>query len=458
MDAAHSLAQHVAGIRFEDIPAGVLKVAKMDILDTLGTAVAATSLAPGCREVVELVKEGGGKEESTIIGFGGRAPSWMAALANGTLAHALEYDECHVTAQIHSGVTVVPASFAIAERLGKVNGKTFLTAVVSGIDLGCRLSVAAPRERSWHATTLFGFFGAATAAGKILGLNGERMQHALGIAYSQAAGNTQASTDGSLTKRVQAGFASKGGVLSALLAEKGITGAINSLEGEFGLYKVYYGGKYNPAPLTSDLGKKFEVSNLSFKPYPSPRGTHASIDATLELVREHDIKPEDVESITVFKSAVGVKVLATPIERKRRPENVVDAQFNIPFTVATAVLKRRVGLSDFLPGALKDPAVLQMAQKVNVQESKEFDPNNFHPGITEIRTRQGKVYTKRVDEPYGNPDHPIPQEHLIQKFMECTSNAIRPLPEKNLKSVIDMIMKLEELEDVSAIVRLLAQG
>ncbi len=456
MDASFALSHNVASLRFEDIPSDVVKVAKMDVLDTLGTALAATTLAPGCREVVDLVMEGAGKAESTILGFGGKVPSWMAALANGTLAHALEYDECHLTAQIHSGVTVLPAAFAVAERVGKVNGKQFLTAVVAGIDLGCRLSVAAPRVRSWHPTTVYGFFGAAAAAGKIIGLNETGIQNALGIAYSQAAGNTQASTDGSLTKRVQAGFASKGGVLSALLAQKGITGATNSLEGEFGLFKVYHQGKYDPAALTADLGKKFEVSNLSFKPYPSPRGTHASIDATLELVKEHNILPSDIESITVFKSQVGVKVLSEPIERKRNPENVVDAQFNIPFTVATAVVKRRVGLKDFLPEALKDPAVLEIARKVNVQFFPEFGATNFHPGITEIKTKSGKVYTRRVNEPYGNPDHPIPEENLIQKFMECASNNIKPLSAQTLDKVVGMIIKLEAVDDVSAIMRLLA--
>ncbi|MBI4334521.1 MAG: MmgE/PrpD family protein [Chloroflexi bacterium] len=455
MDASFAFAHHIASIGFEDIPAGVAKIAKLDVLDTLGCALAATTLAPGCREIVELVEEGKGREESTIIGFGSRAPSWMAALANGTLAHGLEYDECHSTGQIHSGVTTVPAGFAVAERVGKVNGKTFLTAVVVGIDLGCRLSVAAlPRERGFHPTPVYGIFGAAAAASKILGLDESRVQHALGIAYSQAAGNSQAHSDAVLTKRVQAGFAAHSGVLSALLAQKGITGAINSLEGEFGLYRVYHGGKYNPAVLTSGLGKRFEVSNLVFKPYPSPRGTHASIDGTLEIVREHDIQPQDVESITVFKSPVVVKVEGG--ESKRRPENIVDAQFNIPYTVATAAVKRRVGLADFTLEAIRDPAVLQMAQKVHVREFPEFGPNNFHPGITEIRTRDGKVYSRRVDEPYGSPGHPIPEPYMLEKFRECASHAIRPLSEKNLKKVIEMVMNLEEVEDVGAIVRLLA--
>ncbi|MBI4333597.1 MAG: MmgE/PrpD family protein [Chloroflexi bacterium] len=456
MDASFAFARNIANIRFEDIPAEVVAVVKNDVLDTLGTALAGTTLGTGCREVVELVKEGGGKPDSTIIGFGGKVPAWMAALANSTLAYALDFDECHMTGQIHSGATNVPAAFAVAERLGKVDGKRFLTALTVGIDLGGRMSVASyPRARGWHPTTVYGFFATAATASKLLGLSELKVQHALGIAYSQASGHEQGHGEGSDTKKVQAGFASKGGVLSALLAERGITGAINSFEGEFGLYKVYHAGRtYDSAGLTADLGRRFEVSNLSFKPYPSGRGTHASIDATLEIVREHNLRPQDIEKITVFKSAIAVKVEGG--ERKRRPVNALDAQLNVPYTVATAAVKRRVGLTDFTPEGIKDPAVLEMAQKVFVEEFPEFGPNNFHPGITEIRTKDGKMYTKRVNEPFGNPENPMPKEQLVGKFMECASHSVKPLSKATLDRVVEMAMNLEQVDDAGAIIRLLA--
>lgn len=453
-DAANSLARNIANVQFDSIPADVVKVAKRDILDTLGVALAATTLAPGCREVVDLVVEGAGKEESTILGFGGKAPSWMAAFANGTLAHSLGYDDFHESANVHPGVTVVPASFAVAERAGKVSGKDLLTAVVLGIDLGCRLSLAAPKSKGWDPTALYGYFGAAAAASKILGLKEDGIQNALGIAYSQAAGNAQASTDGSLTRRIQAGFASGGGVLSALLAQKGITGATNSLEGEFGLYKVYHQGKYDPAPLTSELGKRFEVSNLSFKPYPSPRGTHAAIDATLELVHEHNLLPQDIEGVTVFKSPGAVEHYVKPLETRPRAMNAMEAQHDIPFTVATAVLKRRVGLRDFLPEAIKDPAVLRMSGRVVVQPYPQFA--TFIPAMVEIRTREGKGYSRRVDEPSGGPNNPVSTERLIQKFADCASYSIMYTSEESLKTVIDMVTNLEDVDDVGAIVRLLS--
>ncbi len=459
MDAANALAHNVANIKFEDIPADVVNVAKMSVLDTLGNAIAAATLDHGCRGVVEFVKEGGGKPESTIIGFGGKVPSWMAAFANCTMAHSLDYDDSNEKAMTHGGATHVPATLAVAERLGKVDGKAFITAVILGMDMAFRISLATPKlPRNWHPTSLYGVFGTAASAGKLLGLNADQIQNALGIAYSQASGNRQAVDDAALTKRLEVGFASMAGILSALLAQKGITGATNSLEGEFGLYKVYHQGKYDPAVITADLGKKFEVSNLMFKPYPSPRGTHAAIDATLEIVGEHNLQPGDIESITVLKSETAAKVLAEPVDRKRRPTNVVDAQFSLPYAVATAVVKRGVGLRDYGPEAIVNPAVLEVAQKVTVKVYPEFNTvkNTFVPGITEIKTKDGKVYSKRVDVPYGSPKNPMPRERLISKFTDCASYAVKPLNKKDLKNLTDMVLDLEHVSDMGDIVRLLA--
>ncbi|MBI4331720.1 MAG: MmgE/PrpD family protein [Chloroflexi bacterium] len=458
MDASHALAQNVVNIKFQDIPAEAVRAAKMSILDTLGTTLAAGTLDDASHPVVDFVKEGGGKPESTIIGFGGQAPAWMAAFANSTMAHALDYDDSHEKAMTHGGIAIVPASFAMAERIGKVSGKAFIAAVVLGQDLAFRVSLATPKEpRDWHPSTVYGIFGVAAAAGKLLGLTVDQVQHALGIAYSQASGNRQAVSDASQTKRLEVGFASMGGILSALLAQKGITGAVNSLEGEFGLYKVYHRGVYDPAVLTSELGKRFEGVNLTFKPYPSGRGSHSSIDATLAMVREHDIKPGDVESITVFKASTPAKVLGEPVERKRRPENVIDAQFSIPYTVACAVVRRRVGLREITPEAIKDPAILDVAQKVSVQANPEFNKfkNTFIPGITEIRTTGGKVYSKRVDVTYGSPENPMPKEVFKQKFTDCASYAVKPLSGADLNKVIEMVMNLENVDDAGAIVRLL---
>ena len=248
-DIAIVLADYVARVRYQDLPAEIVVAAKRDVLDQLGVILAGRS-ALGCNEVVELVKEWGGKGESTIIGRGEKGPSFWAALANSMMGSSLDYDDTYeyeAGKALHPGASVIPACLAIAERKGKVHGKDFITAAVAGIDVTCRLLEATRttmKETGWAFPPLFGYFGAAAGASKILGLGKEGIVNAFGIAYSQAAGNLQCIVDGALTKRMQPAFSASAGVLSALLAARGITGSINTFEGRHGFYKVYLQNKY----------------------------------------------------------------------------------------------------------------------------------------------------------------------------------------------------------------------
>ncbi len=459
MEAALSLAKNAVKVRCEDIPPEILEITKIDILDLLGVTVAGCTL-PGAKEVVELVKEWGGKEESTIVAYGGKVPAYMAAFANGAMAHVADYDDVDDAAVLHAAASVVPASFAIAERVGNVNGKDFITAVTLGLDTVCRMGQA-PRlsqlvQVGWAGTPIFGVFGATIAASKLLGLKEEEVVNALGIAYSQASGGFQSALDGAQRKHAYGAFSAKGGVLAALLAGKGISGAKNSLEGKFGLYNLYYQGEYDPTPLTTDLGKRFFSTNLSFKPYPSCRVTHPYIDAALAIVREHNVRPQDVEEITVFVGG-HAKILCEPLETKQNPPTTVQAQFSIPYTVAAAVTKRKVVLEDFRPDGIKDPATLQIARKVVPQ----FDPSLttkdlIDRGGVEIRVKSGERYSERVDFPYGDPRNPISKEELIQKFRDCVLYSVKPIPKEKVDEVISMITNIEKVKDVSQIVQLLA--
>jgi len=289
-DAAFDLSRNAVNAKFEDLSSDAVEVTKKDIFDTLGTTIAGSTSAGG-KEVVEMGREWGGEPESTIVSFGGKLPSYMAAFINGTMSHALDFDDTHDNAVLHVGPAVVSTSFAVAERMGKVSGKDFMIAVALGIDVMSRMGLATKRpihEGGFMNTPVYGYFGAAVAAGKLLGLNEDQMINAFGIAYAQAAGNVQVNVDDehALTKRLSVGFSAKGGLLSALLAQKGLTGARYSLEGRFGLYNLYQRGEYDRDMLHRGLGKQYEVTNLSFNPYACCRQIHAHIEAALQL--KHD--------------------------------------------------------------------------------------------------------------------------------------------------------------------------
>lgn len=455
MDAAIAFAQLATKLNYEDLPGPAIEVTKRDILDTLGTTLAGTK-GEGAAELVDLARELGGKPESSIINCGIKVPSPMAAVVNGFIARSVDYDDTYEAAVLHAGATVISAAFACAERRGSISGKEFITAVALGVDMICRMGLAKQEGRSagWTGTPLYGYFGSALASARILGLNEEQTINALGIAYGQAAGTLQSVRERALTKNLDVGCAARGGVFSALAAQKGITGAHNSLEGDLGLFKVYHRGNYDPEQLTDELGERFEVANLSFKPYPCARPTHPFIDLALALSKEHKIRPEDVEEVIGY---IGHEphLEFHPLDEKQNPKTITDAQFSIPYCVAVALIKGAVVLDDFTEPAVKDPAVIALAHKVVPKlDTSLFQLKASPPARLEIKTKKG-TYSKRIDYAYGHPKNPMTMESLIRKFRDCAAHAKKLLPEANISLVIDMVTRLEDVGNVADVIRLL---
>ncbi len=456
MNTELELARFVIDTKYQDLPEEVIKATKRDILDTIGVGLGGSS-APGIAQVIEYAKEMGGKESSTILAFGIKVPPAIAALVNGTMCHALDYDDTHDRAVLHTGVVIVPAAFAVADYIGGVSGKDLITAITLGTDIHCRLGLATKLWIGWMLTPLYGYFGASAAASKVLGLDGEGILNGFGIAYSQAAGNTEMIINGALTKRLQAGFAASGGVISSLLASKGITGAKNSLEGRDGIFNLYQRGEYDAAPLTDELGKRFEITNLSFKPYPCCRFNHSSIDAALEIAAKGDIIPEQIEEVKVGVSSAGYVNNCEPIEVKRKPRTLVDAQFSTPYTVACALVKRRVGTKEFSEESLSDPIVLDVASRVNPFIDTEVDKEagrGIAPTKMEVLLRTGEIYSAKVKLPKGHPQNQMSEREFEAKFRSCAHSmgglVTRPL----VNELIDLLRNLEQLDDVRKITRL----
>jgi 2-methylcitrate dehydratase PrpD len=457
LDASIVLANHLVNTEYENLPSKVIEATKRDVLDTLGVAVAGSN-ALGGREILALVREWGGKEESTVIMHNLKVPSPYAALVNATMAHALDFDDAHEIFILHAGVTTIPAAFAAAERVGKVSGKNFINAISLGIDVICRLGEASnknPSELGFMYTSLYGIFGAAAAAGKILGLDEQQMVNAFGIAYSQASGNFQCIADGALTKRMQAGFAASSGLSSALLASKGLTGARNSFEGVKGLFQVYHHGDYNPQPLTANLGKHFGITDLSFKPYPCCRNCHPFIDATLTLVNEYNITALSVDEILVRCGEVA-RLLCEPIEVKQKPRVIVDAQFSIPWVIATALVKKKVTLEDFTDQAISNPQTIQIASKVRIEIDPQMDNRGTTSAFVQIKMKDThEVFSRRENIAKGNPEKPISWNELYDKFKDCLGHGARPLPKDIVQKLTDLLCNLDQVQDVSQIIQLI---
>jgi len=412
------------------------------------------SVQDGPKQVVKQMIDWGGKPESTVLVFGNKLPCINAAFANSAMSHGLDYDDTHDEAVIHGGSVMLPVCLSLSERRGKVNGKEFIAAIAVGIDLQSRLALACTvpfSEAGWHPTTLYGTFGAAAAAGRILGLDEEGMLNALGIAYSQASGNLQALADGVLSKRLQPGFSVRAGILAALLAESGVTGARPSLEGKYGLYNVYLNGQYKPEVITSELGKNYEMVNLGFKAHSCCRLDQAFVDAALGVTLENDIKPDEVESIIAYTGQQALNIPGSPKEVKQQPKSVVAAQFSLYYGIANALVRRQCIPSNYTDEAIKDPTVLAISAKVEPKLTPEFTRKGMEPAKVEVKTKRG-TFVKQVDYCKGHLMNPLTMDDIVAKVKDCVTMAARPIKQENMDKAIEMIKNLEQVDDVSQLV------
>ena len=458
MTAISEFVKNFTRTRYEDIPGAAIEAVKKEVLDSLATALGGSSKA-GVGELVDMVKEWGGSKQSTVIAYGFKCPAPNAAQVNGTMIHALDYDDGHQVALVHIGCVAVSTAFAAAERMGKVSGKELIAAIALGGDFMARLGLASKPGASalasgWHPTTLFGFLGAAAIAGRIMGLDEEKMINALGLAYHQCGGAGSGVGDGALAKRMGPGLAAKAGITSALMAERGITGERDPLEGRTGLFKTYMGGDYDPRILTADLGKKFEGVNIGNKPYPCCGLTHACIDAALALTARHDIKVDRIKDITVY-GGQPVYGLSQPPEIKKAPRTIIDAQFSVPWVVATALVRGKVTVDDFTDESIKRPEILKLAQKINTRLEPAMNRHGVGPGGVTITMQDGTEYTEEVEHCLGSVARPMNFEDVTKKFRECAACSIKPLPADTVDKVIGMVSRLEKLNDATEIIRML---
>jgi 2-methylcitrate dehydratase PrpD len=459
MDAIVPLVRNLIKVRNEDISPQVLAATKKSIVDTFAAMLAGTG-AQGCPEVVAQAMEWGGKEESTVFHYGKKVPAFLAALANGMMARAVDFDDVFEPGTMHASASILPAAMAAADMKGGLSGKQFLTAVTLGIDMICRMGRThkIPSGLSgMNVTFQYACFGCAGVVGRVLGLDEEKMIHAMGLAYTQTAGNSQNLLEGTLATRFSQGLAAQAGVYSAVFARRGITAAREVLEGKFGYYPVYQRGEYDIRSLLDGLGEKFEGLNVTLKKYPCCMHSHAAIDAILDISGEQGLNCDDVDSVTVKINQQGFNFVCLPLEKTRAPRSIPEAQFSLPYAAATALVKKKVFLDDFTEEQIRNPHVLKVAQRVDCLIDPGLDKSyqgSVTPAILEIRTKKGKVFSRRVVERRGAPGNPLTMAEVEEKFRQCARFARNPMPEDRVREILLLLKGMEDLDDVTRVFRL----
>lgn len=459
---AETLARFSAETSLDRLPPEVVHSVKLRVLDTLGICLAAAAEGLG-DGVADLVACWGGQQQAGLVDRPGRYPAPQAALANGTLAHSLDFDDTHLPSVLHPSASIVPAVLAMAEAEGRSGAEAVAAAAVGieatvRIGLGGYLSGAGNLffERGWHATSICGTLGAALAGGKLLGLDAAGLTHALGIAASLGGGLIEANRAGGTVKRLHCGWAAHSGLTAALLAQRGYTGPPTVFEGRFGFYQAFLNGRYDPGPVVAGLGERWELPGIFFKPYPANHYTHAGIDAALAIRRKHRIDPDEIERIELSTAAAPLRTIGEPREEKVRPRSGYHAQFSGPFTVAAALLGGGgLGLSfeDFTDQRARDPRRLALAAKVHTSVDEACDrlfPNQF-PAVLRVRMRDGAVYEERVMANRGGPDNPLSDAELRYKF---SLNAGRAISEARAAQMADAIAGLERATGVGPLLTL----
>lgn len=414
-DETIRLAEYAAGLRYEDLPAHVVQRAKDCIIDTVAVITLGNDL-PWSRIVVGYAQRIGTDGRSRIIGSRGptlQAPA--AALANGALAHAFESDNLtRPGAGVHPGATLLPPGLAVAHDRG-CSGRALITAVVAGFEVMYRIGIATKHSnerRGFHAPGTTGPFGAAVAAGVLLGLDAPRMTNALGIAGSLAGGLMEfaRSGTGAMVKRLHLGRASEGGVVAASLAADGFTGPRSVLEGEAGFLKVFC-TEWDVADLTRGLGSDFATLKLCLKRFPVHMTAQTPVQAVLELQAAHGFVGAEVDRVTV----AGSERMAT-INNIADPTDIMMAQYSIPFCVALALFRDPRDPASFDDSALSDAAIRGMCGRVAVVVA---DPPTKVAGasIVTIRLKDGRAFTREVEEFNGTPARPLDRAELRDKFM-----------------------------------------
>jgi len=443
-DPAWALAEHVCGCGLTDLPAITRTATCEDILDTFGCLLGGSGAA-GIDELCRIVGGWGGSAQSQVMLWQRRLPAPHAAMMNASMAHALDFDDTlDHGGSIHPGASVLAASLAVADLVGGVSGRDLLLAVALGLDVSCRVALASTLDRGWHRTAAMGVFGAAAASGKLVGLNVDQMVNALGIAFSQAAGNRQCIVDGALTKRLQAGQAASTGVLAALLAREGFTGARQIFLGQFGFFRLYQPDGYDAAKLTEGLGRTFRGDELSFKPYACGRPQHAILDAAIS-VRDHlklgkVIDLSEIAEVSVTCPPTTADEQFHGALHKRRPTQIVEAQFALPYLIAAALVHGRVGITEVAD--IHNVRVLDVAARMTGV------PGERQQSGVAVSLRDGRKASVTVGQPLGAPDNRLSADQLAMKFADCARNAVRPVSHDTVQAAIQMIRHLDDVPNI----------
>jgi 2-methylcitrate dehydratase PrpD len=438
---ADSLAEFAVGLRPQDIPATVQERARYLILDAVGIAHASTHYDFAHRSLSAMQELSGRAGDTPVIGLAARLSQRDAMLMNGLLIHGLDYDDTHAAGVIHATASTFPCALGTAALAG-LDGEALLAAYVAGMEAGARLASVAKggfHQVGFHPTGLVGAFACTLVAGRLLGLNAAQLASAQGIALSMGSGSMEFLQDGAWTKRMHPGWAAASGLTAATMARHGFVGPRQVYEGRFGLFNSHLGPLARDGDLalaTAGLGEVWELAKVNVKPLPACHFTHACADAAVMLRDRHGLRPEQIQRVRALVPAEVVKTVCEPVATKKHPQNSYDAQFSIPYIVATALIRGRFGLAELDESALRDEATLALASKVEYEVDPDSPFPKYYSGEVIVTLDDGRELRHREHVNRGGEERPITNAEVVRKYDENMALVASPARAAQVRELV----------------------
>ncbi|MCX4647040.1 MmgE/PrpD family protein [Streptomyces sp. NBC_01446] len=451
------LAEFAAEAVYEKLPQPAVDGAKKSLLDTLGVILAASGTEPAARAAVDVVRDASGQPQATVLGHGFRTSAVMAAFANGAMAHCLNFDDQTPWGQ-HSATSIVPAALAVVERQGGIPGKDLIAAVAVGQDLFTRLRRHVGWRQDWNLSSVIGVLAATATAGRLLNLPPDRLAHAFSFGAIQSGGfMDMVSGPGSELGGMYAGFSAKGGVLAALLAQRGAKGTDTLFEGKNGFFATYFGGSYDREKILENLGGDYYGAATLYKPWAAVGTAHSHIHATLEAMARHGLNSDDIQELRVYAGDCH-EGLCAPLDARRAPATLMDARFSLPFLVAMAAVHGDLKAGDLTQAALKNDRVLDLARKVVTVSDPALDWKDELPsGRVGIVTRDGRRLEQSGEHTPGSATRPLTWTDIREKFANCAALAAVPPSPEQIAATQRAAADLESADDAAHLIRSLTE-
>ena len=450
-----TMSEWACGLEYEDLTPEAVEAAKRFLYDSLGCALGGYRTEDGAM-MLAYVKDMGGAPQATCIGSGHKTSLVNNALLNALLIRAMDYNDIYWKQDPSHPTDLIPAALSICE-FKKLSGRDLILGIVLGHEMEmrwCEAAIPGIRERGWHHATLTAFVS-PMVAGRMLNLSADQMQHAIGIAASHSC-TLGAVTAGKLTmmKNTVDPMATQAGVRAALLAEKGYTGPEHVVDGKEGIVHCF-GKDWDLGRLTDDLGKRFKITDCGMKAFPIEALSHSPVTAALQIVREHDLQPDQIAEIKVETIARAADILSDPT--KYRPGSKETADHSLPYCLAVAVADRQVTPRQFTEERIKDPKLIPIMDMVKAVGSDEFEKlfPDKQPSRVTITTKDGQSHSARVDVPIGDYRSPIPDDQLAAKF---TALAEPVVGANGCEAIKQQVFALEDLGAVADLMNLLIES